>query len=214
MDACPVESALIGAKTFGEASPGKDAELSAGSADPPVLGRSEPRLPREDAELAVSVSQIRGRCLQISGAASANSAKRQTPGRAWLRSRSRTKYVFDGKELNECWQLAFQQASGDFCLDSFRTKSDFATTRLLTASVFLEVHICRGPQDIAVFNEIPESLRIVLHEELYRDFFREAHIFSGFQEPLFIRVMLCWFPEDATAAADCSSLAVFRKLRT
>eukprot|EP00439_Symbiodinium_sp_Y106_P080098 s234_g18.t2 len=41
--------------------------------------------------------------------------------------------------------------------------------------------------DIAVFNEIPESLRIVLHEELYRDFFREAHIFSGFQEPLFIR---------------------------
>lgn len=37
-------------------------------------------------------------------------------------------------------------------------------------------------QDIAVFNEIPESLRIVVHEELYRDFFREAHIFSGFQD--------------------------------
>ena len=51
--------------------------------------------------------------------------------------------------------------------------------------------------------------RIVLHEELYRDFFREAHIFSGFQEPLFIRVMLSWFYEDDTdAMTDSSSLAV------
>ena len=39
-------------------------------------------------------------------------------------------------------------------------------------------------EDIAVFNEIPESLRIVMHEELYRDFFRAAHIFSGFHVPL------------------------------
>ena len=39
------------------------------------------------------------------------------------------------------------------------------------------------PEDIAVFNEIPESLRIILHEELYRDFFRDAHIFSGFDVP-------------------------------
>ena len=72
----------IGAMTFADASPGKDAELSAGSADPPVLGRSEPRFAREDAEAALSVSQLRGRCLQIFGAASANSAKRQTPERA------------------------------------------------------------------------------------------------------------------------------------
>ena len=71
------------------------------------------------------------------------------------------------------------------------------------------MHICHEQQDIAVFNEIPESLRIVLHEELYRDFFREAHIFSGFQEPLFIRVMLSWFYEDDTdAMTDSSSLAV------
>ncbi|CAE7030653.1 CngA [Symbiodinium natans] len=58
-------------------------------------------------------------------------------------------------------------------------------------------------QDIAVFNEIPESLRIVMHEELYRDFFRAAHIFSGFHEEnpqLVKRVCHFCFRESAVHA--------------
>ncbi|CAJ1363213.1 unnamed protein product [Effrenium voratum] len=36
--------------------------------------------------------------------------------------------------------------------------------------------------DIALFNDIPESLRILLHEELYREVFLDSHFLSGIQD--------------------------------
>ncbi|CAJ1383774.1 unnamed protein product [Effrenium voratum] len=49
-------------------------------------------------------------------------------------------------------------------------KSNNSMTRLVTE------------KDIALFNDIPESLRILLHEELYREVFLDSHFLSGIQD--------------------------------